>query len=256
MPLERARALKERLARGESACGIWLTIPSPVVAEIVADTGLDWIVYDAEHFPTNPETLLAILLAFRGSPTVPLIRLPWNDSVLIKQALDQGWEGVVLPQVNTPEEAASAGRACRYPPMGERGFGPRRASGYFRSMREYAERANADIICAVQVEDWRAAECIEGILDAPGVDWLLLGPTDMSASLGRLLQMNDPELEACLGRIYSAAAARGVPSGSPWNDPSRRAASEALGCRLHFLGDDTSLLRDGLDAALATWRRG
>lgn len=254
MPLTRAHALKERLRAGGRASGVWLTIPSPVACEIAADAGFDWIIVDAEHMPYNPETLLHILLAFRGSPTVPLVRLPWNDPVMVKQALDMGWEGVVLPQVNTPEEAERAVRACRYPPTGERGFGPRRASGYFRHTAEYAARANESVICAIQLEDYRAAECIEEIVCVPGVDWILLGPTDMSGSLGCLLDLENEELWRCLRRIYRVARAAGVATGSPWNSPARLAEAVELGCQLLFLGDDTSLLRDALDGALATYR--
>lgn len=254
MPLTRARDLKQRLREGDTASGMWLTIASPVVCEIAADAGLDWAIVDAEHMPYNPETLLAILLAFRGSPTVPLVRLPWNDAVMVKQALDMGWEGVVLPQTNTPEETERAVRACRYPPAGERGFGPRRASGYFRHTAAYAAAANAGVICAVQLEDYRSAECIEGICRVPGLDWILLGPTDMSGSLGRLLDLESEELWRHLRRIYEVARAAGVPTGSPWNSPARLAEAVALGCQLLFLGDDTSLLRDAIDGAVAAYR--
>jgi 4-hydroxy-2-oxoheptanedioate aldolase len=255
MGLERARKLKERVKAGECASGLWLTIPSPVVAEIVADAGFDWVIVDAEHFPMNPDTLLAMLLCFRGSPTVPLIRLPWNDAVMVKQALDLGWEGVVLPQVNTPEEAARAVSACRYPPMGGRGFGPRRASGYFRNMQAYAEEADESLIAAIQIEDYRASERIEEIVRVPGVDWILLGPTDMSGSLGRLLDLEGDELWRHLRKIYRVAADHGIPTGSPWNGKDRLVEATRLGCRLLFLGDDTTLLRDSVDGLVAAFRK-
>src|SRR3989304_4928369 len=126
----RAINLKKKLASGGMSSGLWISLPCPTACEVIADAGLDWVVVDAEHSPFNPETLQHMLMAFSGRTTVPLIRVPWNDEVMIKQALDMGWEGVLIPQVNTVDDARRAVAACRYPPMGKRGFGPRRAGNY------------------------------------------------------------------------------------------------------------------------------
>ena len=114
--------------------------PQPPTEKTREPLTVHWVVVDAEHSPFNPETLHHMLLAFKGSPTVPLIRVPWNDHVVIKQALDMGWDGVLIPQVNTVEEVKRAVEACRYPPQGRRGFGPRRAGNYYRDQAEYTPR--------------------------------------------------------------------------------------------------------------------
>ena len=129
--------LKKKLAEGYISPGMWVSAPSPTICEIVADVGVDWILVDAEHSPFNPETLHHMLMAFKGSDTVPIIRVPWNDHVVIKQVLDMGWDGILIPQVNTLEDVRQAVKACRYPPQGQRGFGPRRAGNYYRDQIEY-----------------------------------------------------------------------------------------------------------------------
>ena len=139
----RSLALKERLKAGETTYGGWLTVASPVIAEIMAGTGFDWVVIDTEHGGFDNEGLMTDLIAFNGSPTVPIVRVPWNDAVRIKQILDMGADGILVPMVNS----RGRGARPRSPPAstrreGSRGFGPRRASDYGRKIDEYVAQAN------------------------------------------------------------------------------------------------------------------
>ena len=130
--LTRNLDLKKRLRAGEVTFGAWISFSDPAIAEIMAGMGLDWLLIDAEHNPFTLESLFHVLLAFKGRPTVPIVRIPWNDPIIIKQALDLGVGGILIPHVSSVEEAKQGVAACKYPPEGRRGFGPRRASDYYR----------------------------------------------------------------------------------------------------------------------------
>ena len=229
-------------------------LASPMAAEIMADTGFDYIVVDAEHQPFNPETLLNILMAFRGSDTVPLIRVPWNDPIMIKQALDMGYEGVVTPQTNAAEEARRAVDAIRYPPMGNRGFGPARPGRYFRDGGEYARTANESIICAIQIENVSGAHDIDNIVRVPGIDWILIGPYDMSATVGKWYDVEHPELWKAIKKIMDTAKNAGIPAGVPLGGPDAIQRMLDAGSKLVFIGVDCGYLQSAADDALRRFR--
>ena len=180
----RSLDLKKRLRAGETTFGGWLTVANPVIAEIMAGTGFDWVVIDTEHGGFGNEGLMTNLIAFNGSPTVPIVRVPWNDAVRIKQILDMGADGVLVPMVNSPAEARAAVSACKYPSEGTRGFGPRRASDYGRKIDEYVAQANDGVVVILQIEHVDAVAQIDAILDTPGHRRRLPRP-DRSLRLGR-----------------------------------------------------------------------
>ena len=194
--LERGAALKARMNAGTVVYGAWAALPSAMVAEIVADTGFDFVFIDAEHGPIGLETLVGMLMAFRGSATVPMVRVPWRDAVMIKRVLDAGVEGILAPNVRSVDEARAVVAACRYPPNGERGFGPLRASAYYRQVEGYVPDANANLIVATQIEDKRAVEDIDAIVAVPGLDMVMIGPNDLSGTYGLFRQHNHPTLVA------------------------------------------------------------
>ena len=255
---KRAINLKQKLAAGEMSPGLWINLPSPTACEVIAGAGLGWVMVDAEHAPFNPETLQSMLMAFTGSPTVPVIRVPWNDAVMIKQVLDMGWDGVLTPQTNTAEEARQAVAACRYPPVGIRGFGPFRPSNYYRDIDEYVELANDSVICAIQIENIRGAEHIDEIARVPGIDWIMVGPADMSGSTEHFLDFDNPDLWGAIGKILDTAHAAGIPTsipyGSAFGEPNSITHNLDFGCQLVTLGGDISFLRDTLDNALQVFR--
>lgn len=242
----RTRKLKQRLSGGETAIGAWLTIPDLSVAEIMASSGFDYVIIDAEHAPWTVGEIQIALAAFGRSDTVLLVRVPANDPVHIKHVLDTGIDGVVCPMVRTVEEARSLVSACRYPPAGTRGFGPRRASDYYRRATDYAATANAEIVIVPQIEDARFLDEVDGILELDGVDAICLGPADFSGSLGRLLDWTHPKVAAALDSVLDKAKAKGVAVCT-----GIVVAPEALpewvakGARMPLVAADTGLLIDG-----------
>ncbi len=250
----RTEKLRKKLSDGQFVSWIWIDLASSMSAEIIAGTGFDWIVVDAEHAPFNPESLLHILMAFNASDTVPLIRVPWNDHVMIKQALDMGYEGVIIPQVNRAEEAQMAVSACRYPPVGKRGFGPMRPAGYWRDGGKYAKQANDSIICAVQIEDINAVDEIDDIVETPGLDWILIGRYDMAGSM-RLSDnlcndVDNPQLWKGIKKILRTAEKAGIPCGCPLGGPDAIKRTVDAGGQLICLGRDTTYLQGAADNAL------
>jgi 2-keto-3-deoxy-L-rhamnonate aldolase RhmA len=128
--------------------------------------------------------------------------------------IDMGWEGILVPQVNTVADAERAAAACRYPPVGNRGFGPMRASNYYADMDEYIELANELVLCVIQMEDVKAADHAEEIVRVPGVDWVFVGAFDMSGTTDRFGDPNSAEVQGAIRRIFAAAKAAGVPYGN------------------------------------------
>ncbi len=255
MVSRRAFNLKEKLARGEPSPGIWMNLPSPTVAEIIAGAGFDWVMFDSEHATFNPETLLHILMGFKGSDTVPLIRIPWNDQVMIKQVLDMGWAGILVPQVRTADEARRAVAACRYPPTGIRGWGPLRASNYYRDDEEYAKLANETVFCIIQIEDIAAVERIDEIVRVPGIDGIMVGRNDMSGTMGRLGDKDNPELWKAIHRIFDAVQATGIPTSDGSSGLERAEENLDMGCQFVFVGHDIDFLKNAADDSLRMYYR-
>jgi 2-keto-3-deoxy-L-rhamnonate aldolase RhmA len=253
--IEQALKLKARLAAGEFCPGVWLSVASPVTCEIIAGTGFDWILVDGEHHPLNPADLLQVLMAMKGSPAVCITRVPQNAEVPVKHALDMGWDGVLIPQVNTVEDARRAVSFCRYPPLGKRGYGPIRAGDYGRHEKEYVARANDALICAIQIENVVGAEQIEEIVRVPGIDWIMVGPNDMSASTDRYLDRSNPVLIAAIKKIFEVAQAAGIPTCTGGGSILDMQTVMEMGCQLVCLGRDVQFLREAADGALAGFRR-
>jgi len=243
------------LAAGQLSPWAWIDLASPMAAEIMADAGFDWIVVDAEHHPFNPETLLHILMAFRGSDTVPVIRVPWNDPVMIKQALDMGFEGVLTPQTNTAEQVRQAVAACRYPPVGRRGFGPTRPSGYLRDGGAYARTANESVICAIQIEDICGADEIDEIVKVPGLDWILIGRYDMSGTMGIFGDVEHDDLWKAVRKILQAARKASISAGIPLGGPEEIERTVEAGSQLVCIGRDCIYLQSAADNALRAFHR-
>lgn len=184
-----------------------------------------------------------------------LVRVPANDAVAVKHVLDAGIDGIVCPMVRTVEEARSLVSACRYPPAGTRGFGPRRASNYYRDAGGYAAKANAEIVIVPQIEDARFLHEVDGILSLDGVDAICLGPADLSGSLGLLLQMKHPRVTEALDVILAKAKAKGMAVCTGIVLPPDAVPEwVAKGARMPLVAADTGLLIEGAAAALRETR--
>ena len=203
---------KSRLAAGELLLGSMVTLPSPAVAEILVQLGYQWLFVDGEHGPLETAEVLAILQAV-GDQVPCVVRVPAAAEVPIKKMLDLGAAGIIAPQVNTAQQAADVVAWSLYAPEGRRGVGLARAHGYGLNFQEYVESANQEITVIVQAEHAEAVENIEQIVQVDGIDAVLLGPYDLAASLGKMGQVDDPEVTGAIDRITAACQEVGLPLG-------------------------------------------
>jgi 2-dehydro-3-deoxyglucarate aldolase len=204
--------LKEKLQRGEAVIGTFVEIGHPDVTEWLSRLGFDWLLLDSEHAPADFETLQRMMQAMNGTSCIPIVRPQWNEPVVIKRVLDLGAYGVLIPWVNSKEDAENAVRFCRYPPEGIRGFGPRRA-GMFDP--DYYKTANEELLVAVQVETEEALKNLDEILSVPGIDACYIGPWDLSVSLGLGIPpiWDEPKYLAAFDRVLEAAKRYKKPAG-------------------------------------------
>ncbi len=240
---------RARLRRGEKLLGTMVTLASGASAEVLAGLGFDWLFIDAEHGPLETRELTEILQAV-GDKTACIVRVPEAAEVPIKKALDLGAHGIIVPQVNTAEQAAAVVRFARYAPEGARGVGLARAHGYGLRFREYVSAANREIAVIVQAEHARAVENIDAIVRVPGVDAVLLGPYDLSASLGKMGEIEDPAVVAAIDRVTEACRGVGMPLGYFGVTAAAVRPYVARGYTLIVAGVDTLYLAKGAKALL------
>ncbi len=205
-------AFRKRLRSRETLFGTLVALPSPEIAEILAITGWDWLFLDAEHGPMDATHLQRILQG--AGPDKPcLIRVPAGDEVSIKKALDIGAAGIVVPMVNSVEDARRVVRLSKYAPRGDRGVGLGRAHGYGLRFRDYVDRADDEVSIVIQAEHIQAVDHMADIAQVDGVDAVLVGPYDLSASMGRLGEVGHPDVVAAIDRITEACLGAGIPLG-------------------------------------------
>jgi 4-hydroxy-2-oxoheptanedioate aldolase len=223
--------------------GMWVCSGSPLVAEICAGSGLDWLLIDAEHSPNGLESIQAQLQAVHGYPITPLVRAPFGESVIIKQLLDLGAQNLLIPMVNTAEHAALMVQAVRYPPAGVRGVGSAlaRASRWNR-IDDYLARANETISLFVQIETTDAVANITDIAAVDGVDGLFIGPSDLAASMGLLDQQEHPDVVAAVLECIAAVTAAGKPVGVNAFAPATAERYLAAGANFVLVGADVAIL--------------
>lgn len=235
--------------------GIWAGFASAYGTEITASTGHDWMLIDGEHAPNSVPMLLAQLQAVAPYPTAPVVRAVHGDNTLIKQLLDIGTQTLMVPMVESAEQATELVRAMRYPPHGIRGVG----GGLARASRwdavdDYMTHAHEELCLIVQIESPRGVENIESIAAVDGVDALFIGPYDLAAGLGQPGNPSHPDVQSriryCIEAILSAGKAPGILA--PDETDARRYAE--LGCRFIAVGIDVSLMRQAAKASLARFR--
>jgi 4-hydroxy-2-oxoheptanedioate aldolase len=208
----RTNTVKEKWARGEVTLGSWLSIPSSFSAEIMAHQGFDWVCIDMQHGVVDYQVALTMLQAIGTTETIPIVRVPWNEMGIIGKVLDAGAMGVIIPMVNSVEEAKAAVAACRYYPQGSRSFGPTRASYYAGT--DYFAGANQQIACIPMIETKQAVERLDDILSVPGIDAVYVGPADLSITYGLPPGMNNGSpFEEARVLIAKKCAEHGVTAG-------------------------------------------
>lgn len=248
--------LKELLTSGKAAIGTLVQLPSPPVVEILAQAGFDWLLIDTEHGPIDTERLQAMIRATTETAATPVVRVARNLDWLAKRALDVGALGVMMPGVNSAEEAAAAVRAVRYPPEGIRGFGPTFAGlRWGLSANEYVQQANKAVMAIVQIEHVDAVARIDEIVPVPGLDLALIGPYDLSGSMDRLGQVAHPQVQAAIARVLKAAQRAQVPVGIFGATAEEVNQYIAQGFRAILVGVDAAFLASGAKSVLGQIRR-
>lgn len=249
-----ATALRRKMLSGTACLGAWLLTNSADVAEIMAFAGLDFLLIDHEHGQGNIADAIAQLRAIRGTECAGILRVPDHDPVYIKRVLDAGVDGILVPNVATAEEARRIVRACRYPPLGMRGaFGGMRAMDYGFNPGYYAAAADK-LLIAVQVESAEAIDHVAEIAAVDGIDLVFIGPRDLSATLGKLNQFDDPAVQAEIARAERAILASGKWLGSTAINGHVAKEMAARGYRFIIPGSDVTLLGLALRQTLAEAR--
>ena len=245
--------LRDRLDAADRALiGLWASASSPVTAEIVAGSGCDWVLLDAEHSPNGLESVLAQLHAMSAYPVAPLVRVPYGDTVAIKQFLDLGAQNLLVPMVDSAEQAEEVVRAVRYPPRGVRGVGSALArSARWNRVDGYLGRADETVSLTVQIESAAAVAEAERILAIDGVDAVFIGPSDLAASMGLLGQQNHPDVVDAVLRTIERAVAAGVPAGVNAFVPEDADRYIAAGASFVAVGADVAILARQTEALVA-----
>jgi 2-dehydro-3-deoxyglucarate aldolase/4-hydroxy-2-oxoheptanedioate aldolase len=243
--------LKRNLASGKVCIGATITLNSTVIAEMMSHIGLDWVWIEMEHSALTEENVLQMLQAANGSETNMLVRVPWNDKTMIKRILDTGPDGILVPLVNSAEEAEEAVRASKYPPVGERGGGLARAQAYGMHMNEYLQAANDEVMVVAMIEHIKAVNNISEILAVKGIDSVMVGGLDLSGSMGLLGQTDHPEVEGAIQKVLAASKAARVPCGIVTvsvDDANRRIEQ---GFTHMIMGIDVLYMNSAISSALA-----
>jgi len=242
LELEKARRLKAKLQAGKPCFGAQLALSDPAVAEIFGRAGYDWLLVDTEHSSNNPQTVKAMLQAAGQTQAVLLARPLRFDADEIRRFLDLGSPGVLCPFINTGEEAKRLVQACRYPPAGIRGYGPRRAGLYGFDAEEYFATANASIICIALIESQQAIDEIDAIVSVDGIDATCIGPLDLSISLGCYRQFKHPDYLGAVEKVRVACRRHKKAMGHGCYSLENAKDCMALGDTLLLIGGDDAFL--------------
>jgi 2-dehydro-3-deoxyglucarate aldolase/4-hydroxy-2-oxoheptanedioate aldolase len=243
--------LPDRIRSGDPVVGSWVSLADPAVAEIAALLEFDFALVDMEHTAMSLETVTGMARAVdaAGTHTGSIVRVPWNDPVMIKRVLDAGVGGVMVPMVESPEAARSFVEAVRYPPEGIRGVAAGRAADYGLAFEEYVETASDRLVTIAQVETQPALDDVAAISAVEGLDALFVGPADLSTAVGAFL---DYESDAFRDAVAAVIEASEVPVGTVVGQPDRVEAFAELGFDFLIAGHDTAgILAGGFQAKLA-----
>ncbi|MEM2906140.1 MAG: aldolase/citrate lyase family protein [Candidatus Bathyarchaeia archaeon] len=244
--------VKAKLKAGQVSVGTWITIGHPDIPMQLADLGFDWLVCDMEHSPYGVETFhhMAQAMLYNREECMPMARIPWNDLIWVKKALDAGATGLVVPRIESAEETKRLVRYMKYPPIGERGAGPRLAA--FRDP-DYFETANAETLVVVMIETVKGIENLDAIFSVEGVDACFVGPNDLTIDMGIRGQTESQRFIDALNRIVDAAKAHGVAPGMHcYLRPGSTHINDAVkrGFRFCALSSDVGFLLGGAMDAL------
>ncbi len=254
--LRNIHLFREKMDSGKFCLGAGITFSDPSVTEALCES-VDFFWIDLEHNPTSLESMAAHLMAARAGGTPALVRIPSGDVAWIKRVLDSGADGIILPQAKSAEEIRAFVSACRYPPRGTRGFGPRRASNYGRSRgAEYLQHANEQLFVVAQIETVSALEDLDAIIEIEELDSLVVGPYDLSGSMGMLGEVHHPQVLNAIQRVVSKSRAAGLYVGMGMGaDVEHALEAAALGVQWAQCGNDYEFMLRTVDQLYATIRQ-
>jgi 2-dehydro-3-deoxyglucarate aldolase len=241
------KKVKKSISGKQITLGSWIQIPNVFTTEIIARSGFDWLAIDLEHGLIDLETAFRLIQVIDCSGVIPLVRLHTNDDTTIRRVMDAGAGGVIVPMINTAEEAQRVVNAVKYPPLGKRSFGLGRAHNFGITFEEYIREVNDTSIVVVQIEHIDALKNLDKILKVPGIDAMIIGPYDLSGSIGTPGQFNHPKFREILGNIIDHVKKSPVALGIHIVHPSEHELKERLGDGFTFIGFgmDTIFLQEG-----------
>jgi 4-hydroxy-2-oxoheptanedioate aldolase len=244
--------IRERALSGEWMGGTWLNLGSSLTAEIAGKAGFDWLLVDLEHGMGDRHELVTQIQAIDATAAAPVVRIAWNDAVLFKRVLDLGVSGVMVPMVNSAEEARRAAAAMRFPPDGVRGVARmNRASDFGPSFSEYFKKANSHLLTIVQIETKVAIESLDEMAAVDGVDVLFVGPLDLSVSLGVPDQFDHPVEQEALAKVVRACRKAGKAPGILVANEDQLKQVKKLGFTFVAIGSDGGALVKEMRALVA-----
>lgn len=247
---------KAGLASGRPQIGLWSSLCSNIVAEILGDSGFDWIVLDTEHSPNELPGLVAQMQAMARGTATPVVRPAWNDAVLIKRILDVGAQSLLIPFVQNAAEARAAVAATRYPPDGIRGITTSGRGARYGRVGDYLHVAAKELCVLVQVETKTALDDIEAIASVEGVDGVFIGPSDLSASLGHLGDQNHPDVQAAIKDAVDRLKRVGKPAGILTGVDAEIRRYLDWGYGFVAVGSDLGVLTKNADALARAYKAG
>lgn len=251
-------SLKDRLKNNQQTFGCWVTLAHPLIPEILAPAGFDWLLVDMEHSSIDFSSLLPVIISIENNGMVPLVRVSENNPNMIKRVMDAGAYGVIVPNVNTPEEAKAAVSAVKYPPTGTRGVGLYRAQGYGRKFEEYKKWLDKESIVIIQIEHIDAVNNIDDIFSVEGLDAFLIGPYDLSGSMGMPGALTHPKVEEAVARVITMAKKHRITAGYHSVPVDSQIARQRMKQGFRFLGFslDSILLGTAAVDAMAVLKKG
>lgn len=239
---------RKDLIAGKQLIGCWCSLASPITTEVLGLAGFDWLLLDGEHSPNDVLSFVPQLMALKDSPSAPVVRPQWNDTVQIKRLLDAGFHNFLIPFVQSADDARAAVAATRYPPQGVRGLSVSQRNNRYGTVKDYFKVVNDNIAVMVQIENMTGVEAIDEICGVEGVDGVFIGPGDLSATMGYIGNPAHPEVQAVIARICASAKAHGTPVGilAPAEADARRYLE--MGISFVAVGSDLGVFRNATQA--------
>ncbi len=252
----KSNPLKQALVKGEQTFGSWIALAHPLIPELLASGGFDWLCVDMEHSSIDLGDLLPLIISIEANGMVPLVRVGENDPNLIKRVMDAGAYGVIVPNVNSVRDAQNAVDAVKYPSDGKRGVGLYRAQGYGRQFEKYKQWLARESVVIIQIEHKDALADIDAIFSVKGVDAFMIGPYDLSGSMGKPGHYDDPQVKKAIRTILAAGKRRKLTAGfhAVAFDPKAAIHRAHQGFKFLAFSADTIILTTAVCAAMRSIR--